>query len=74
MFFIDIVLSFFKQELDEEGWSKFETLSHIAKKYLHNGFLSDAVTFLPFGFLEFLDKRLKFLWIIKTFRVNSLNR
>ena len=36
IFFIDIVLNFFKQDLDEEGKSKFESLKTVAFKYLHN--------------------------------------
>ena len=50
IFFIDIVLSFFKQELDEEGISKSEPLSSISYKYLTNGFIIDFITFLPVGY------------------------
>jgi len=49
-FFIDIILSFFKQDLDEEGNTKFESLEVISKRYFQNGFIIDFITFLPLGF------------------------
>jgi hypothetical protein len=36
IFLIDIILNFFKQDLDEEGKSKFESLKTVAFKYFHN--------------------------------------
>lgn len=73
MFFIDIALCFFKQDLDEEGNSKFDTLIYIATTYFKNRFPKDLITFIPFGFFSFLDNRLKFLWVIKTLRIGNLN-
>ena len=74
LFFIDIVLSFFKQELDEEGISKSEPLSKISYKYLTNGFIIDFITFLPIGyFFEFVENKLQFLWAIKAMRIRTLN-
>ena len=34
MFFLDILLCFFKQELDEEGNSKFDSLTKVSTKYI----------------------------------------
>jgi len=36
VFFIDILLSFFKQDFDEEGKSKKEKLIVVASNYLNN--------------------------------------
>lgn len=49
-FFIDIVLGFFKQEMDDEGNSKFDPLEKIASNYFKNGFIIDFLTFLPLGY------------------------
>jgi hypothetical protein len=74
MFFIDIVLCFFKQEMDEEGNSKQETLTTIATLYFKNGFLKDFITFLPLGYVfSIFDSRLSFFWLIKILRISSLN-
>lgn len=74
IFFIDIVLSFFKQELDEEGISKSEALTTISYKYLTNGFIIDFITFLPIGyFFQFAQSKLHFFWAIKAMRIRTLN-
>ena len=74
IFLINIVLSFFKQDLDEEGETKHDSLSQIANRYFKNQFTKDFIAFVPFGYLLSLyDKRLKFFWVIKTIRITSLN-
>ena len=74
IFFIDIVLSFFKQDMDEEGKSKFDKLEFIAKNYFYNKFIIDFIAFLPIGyFFTQIDQKLKFFWVIKTLRIRNLN-
>lgn len=74
-FFVDICLSFFKQELNEEGKSKQESLEVVSSKYLTSRKLKlDIVAFLPIGwFFTRYDARLKFFWIIKALRLGQLN-
>ena len=73
-FLTDIVLSFFKQDLDEEGNSKSEPLTLISFKYFTTGFIIDIVTFLPLGyFFSLVDNKLKFFWAIKAMRIRTLN-
>ena len=67
---INIILNFFKQELDEQGQSKNESLEIIALKYFKSRFLFDLFLIGPIGYLSsIIDRRLKFLWIFKAFRV-----
>ena len=74
IFFVDIVLSFFKQELDEEGVSKSEPLNIISYKYFTNGFIIDFITFLPIGsFFSLINNKLEFFWAIKAMRIRTLN-
>ena len=74
VYFTDIVLSFFKQEIDETGKSKFEKLEIIAKNYFNNQFRIDFITFLPIGyFFTLISRKLKFMWVIKTLRISKLN-
>ena len=74
IFLVNIALSFFKQDLDEEGETKHDSLSQIANRYFKNQFAKDFIAFVPFGYLLSLyDKRLKFFWVIKTIRITSLN-
>mmetsp|Transcript_33523 Transcript_33523/g.51522 ORF Transcript_33523/g.51522 Transcript_33523/m.51522 type:complete len:94 (+) Transcript_33523:125-406(+) len=70
LFAIDICLNFFKQELDESGNSKFESLETVSSKYLTGQFPLDFVAFLPIGLIvSMIDERLRFLWVIKAIRV-----
>ena len=70
-FFIDIVISFFKQEVDEEGKSKFLSLEKLATKYLNSfQFKMDILAFIPFGLIfSLIDTRLDFFWILKAIRI-----
>ena len=74
-FFIDICLSFFKQDLNEEGKSKHESLEEIAVRYLRSRKIKlDIISFLPLGWIfSRYDERLKFFWIIKATRLGLLN-
>lgn len=74
-FFTDIVIKFFKQEVDEGGRSMFLPLEELATKYLHSQeFKTDVLAFLPLGLLfGLLDGRLSFFWFIKAIRIGMLN-
>ncbi len=69
LFLVDIILSFFKQEINEDGQSKAEPLEIIAYKYFKNGFIYDLITFLPLGLLSLTNDKLYFLWSIKALRI-----
>ena len=49
VFFVEIVVNFFMQPLDEQGISKSETLENIASMYLRGGFALDFIVLLPLG-------------------------
>jgi len=74
-FLFDIVLNFFKQELDESGNSKYEPLEEVAYKYFSNKFSIDVLAFLPIGWLMAvaIDSRLKFFWVLKAIRIGQMN-
>ena len=45
----------------------------VAKKYLTGEFMVDIIAFLPFGYASvIIDKRLDFLWILKSLRIKNL--
>ena len=72
-FGLDIALNFFIQEIDDRGLSQNLPLFDVAQNYFTGAFLFDLVCFLPLGFLfSLIDPRLKFMWLIKTFRLKSL--
>jgi hypothetical protein len=74
-FFTDILLSFSKQEMNEEGKTKQESFEVISSKYLRSRKLKlDIISFLPIGwFISIYDQRLRFFWIIKATRLGLLN-
>ena len=75
LFLLDIVLCFFKQDLDEEGISKQDPLIEIAEKYFKGPFFLDFITFLPMGyFLTLYDYKLGIIWALKAMRIRTLNR
>ena len=75
VFFFDIILNFFLQELDEKGHSKNQPLEIIAENYLRGDFLLDMIVFVPWGgIFSLVDNRLKFLWLIKALRIKDLMR
>ena len=55
LFLMDIVLNFFKQGIDEQGFSKFDPLDEIALRYYHSTFVLDVVAFIPWGMLSLVD-------------------
>lgn len=72
--FLDIVLKFFCQSVDEEGFPKKEKLQTVAQNYLRGDFAQDLIVFLPIGLVStYIDNRLKIFWIIKAFRIVKLN-
>jgi len=74
VFFVEIILNFFLQDLDEEGKSKNEPQELIVSKYMRGSFIIDLLTFLPLGYtLEFYDHRFKILWLIKALRIKELH-
>ena len=74
-FLIDMVLCFFKQEIDESGNSKMDPLSVTTKNYLHKRFLIDLLALLPIGLVaQIIDDRLGFLWVLKAIRIGQLNQ
>mmetsp|Transcript_18773 Transcript_18773/g.28885 ORF Transcript_18773/g.28885 Transcript_18773/m.28885 type:complete len:173 (-) Transcript_18773:2807-3325(-) len=73
-YFIEIILKFFMQDLDEEGNSKAEPLEVVATRYLNSGFLIDLIAFIPWGYIMgTVDPRLKFFWVVKALRIRLLN-
>ena len=74
-FLTDIVLGFFKQEINEEGKSQFEPLEIVATNYLKSSsFKIDLIAFIPWGILfGLIDQRLIFMWVIKAIRIFQLN-
>ena len=72
-FLMDIILCFFKQEINEDGQSKMDPLEEIAYKYFTHGFIVDFITFLPLGLLSLVNNKLYFLWSIKALRIRQLN-
>ena len=72
-FGLDICLKFFIQQNDDRGSPMNLSLSEVAQQYLTGMFLFDIICFLPLGFLfSLIDPKLKFMWLIKTFRLKSL--
>jgi len=70
LFFIDIVISFFKQEINEDGISRQDSLEEVAVNYFKNKFILDFITFLPLGlFFTLINKNLQFFWAIKALRI-----
>jgi hypothetical protein len=70
---VQIILKFFTQGLNEEGNSKTDPLSTVAKNYFYGDFTSDLIAFLPFGYLsDVFEKQLDFLWIVKCLRITNL--
>ena len=74
-FFVDIVVSFFTQGVDDEGKSKSETLDVVATNYYYSTYFKmDLISFIPWGlFGTMFDRRLKFLWVVKALRIDNLN-
>lgn len=74
IFFIDIVLNFFKQKLDEAGLPMSEPLEVVASNYLTSDFKMDFFAFLPWGYVaSVVDHRLVFFWVLKAVRIKMLD-
>ena len=74
VFFVEIILNFFLQDLDEEGKSKNEAHEVIISKYMRGNFVTDVLAFLPLGYMfEFIDHKFKILWLIKALRIKELH-
>ena len=74
-FFIDIIINFFLQDIDEEGNSKMEPLADIALRNLYSSaFKFDMIALIPWGyFMGMLDSKNKYFWVIKAIRIGQLN-
>lgn len=74
-FFIDIIVNFFLQEVDEEGNSKTEPLEDIAVRNLNSSsFKFDMLAFIPWGyFMTKVNPRNKYFWVVKAIRIGQLN-
>ena len=74
LMFIDIILNFFKQGLDEQGNSLYDPLSEVATRYLHSDFCIELIAFIPWGYLlGLIDHKLKIFWLVKAIRIGQLN-
>jgi hypothetical protein len=51
VYFIDIIIKFFLQDLDVDKASKRDDLSSVASRYFYGEFSYDLIAFLPFGLL-----------------------
>lgn len=72
--FVNIVINFFLQEIDEDGGSKQNALAEVATNYFKGQFRMDLFIFVPWGLLFcYFDERLKIFWVTKGFRIISLN-
>ena len=69
-FFVNIIISFFKQELNEDGTSKTEPWKKVAFRYLYSrSFKLDLVAFIPWGYMGYINPNLSFMWFIKILRI-----
>ena len=73
IFFVDFVLNFFLQNLNEDNKSQHKPLSVVATNYLYGGFTRDFVALLPLGELARINKNLEVLNVIKIIRIRILN-
>ena len=70
----DMILNFFKQGVDEQGYSLHAPLSEVASGYLNSTFCVDLIAFIPWGYLlAGIDHKLKIFWVVKAIRIGQLN-
>ena len=73
IFFVEIVINFIKQDLDDEGLTKYELPETIAVRYIQSGFLVDVITLIPWGYIfESYGPKAGVLWVIKAIRIKTL--
>ena len=69
-FFMNIIVNFFKQELNEDGSSKSEPWMKVAQGYLHSrDFKLDLMAFIPWGYMGYINPNFSFMWFIKILRI-----
>lgn len=69
LFAVEILINFFKQDLDDQGQTKSEPLIKISTRYLQTNFVFDVLVLIPWGYIfgDFV-----FLWGIKAIRIKTL--
>lgn len=73
IYFIDIILSFFLQELNEDKSSQHKPLIQVATNYFYGNFIWDFIALIPLGELSRYNKSLGVLNVIKVLRIRTLN-
>ena len=69
LFAVEILINFFKQDLDDQGQTKSEPLIKISTRYLQTNFVFDVLVLIPWGYIfgDFV-----FLWGVKAIRIKTL--
>ena len=50
-----------------------QKLSVVAERYFKGEFIVDLIILIPFGMLEFINPKLKVLWLVKDIRLKDLS-
>ena len=68
-----MAINFIKQDLDDEGNTKYELPEKIAVRYIQSGFLVDLIALIPWGYIfESYGPNFGILWVIKAIRIKTL--
>ena len=51
IFFVEMAINFIKQDLDDEGVTKYELPEKIAVRYIQSTFLVDLIALIPWGYI-----------------------
>ena len=71
IFFIDMVLQFFKEFTSETSSIPVRNLEKISMNYLQNGFAYDFIAILPLQVLHLKNKRENLFFLIKLVRLEK---
>ena len=67
---VEIMFSFIKQGIDEEGNSKHDPMKEIATRYFCSTFIIDMIALIPWGYiLSFIDYKFRVFWVLKIIRI-----
>lgn len=72
VFFIDGILNFFLQPINEAGQVMYWSRQRISKAYFNDRFALDLFMILPHGIFMHFYKDLASFWMIKTLRIRDL--